>query len=162
MQALATAALAFNPTRGTSAAPMPVTRAAGTKLNTCMACRACPFTVAIDMGGGWVQPMGSQWCTAYRRRSVPVTHPPAIAAPPAALRHQTGRHHRVRRTASPPFPGTASVSSALSLAVGECPLGNLYTDAYRWRFGADIAFSTCGGLRGPGWPAGTGGGALVC
>eukprot|EP00667_Euglena_gracilis_P001577 EG_transcript_1577 len=74
LQALATAALAFNPTRGTSAAPMPVTRAAGTKLNTCMA--------------------------------------------------------------------------------GECPLGNLYTDAYRWRFGADIAFSTCGGLRGPGWPAG--------
>eukprot|EP00668_Euglena_longa_P010226 GGOE01012404.1.p1 GENE.GGOE01012404.1~~GGOE01012404.1.p1 ORF type:complete len:949 (+),score=256.65 GGOE01012404.1:172-2847(+) len=37
---------------------------------------------------------------------------------------------------------------------GECPLGNLYTDAYRQQFGADIAFSTSGGLRGPGWPIG--------
>jgi len=35
---------------------------------------------------------------------------------------------------------------------GECPIGNLFTDALRGD--ADIAFQGSGGLRGPGWPAG--------
>ena len=37
---------------------------------------------------------------------------------------------------------------------GECPLGNLFTDALRWFTGTHVAFVTSGGLRGPGWPAG--------
>jgi class 3 adenylate cyclase len=37
---------------------------------------------------------------------------------------------------------------------GECPLGNLWTDAMRWSGGNDIAFTTSGGIRGPGWAAG--------
>jgi hypothetical protein len=37
---------------------------------------------------------------------------------------------------------------------GECPIGNLFTDAIRWAAGADIAFAASGGLRGPGWPKG--------
>jgi hypothetical protein len=37
---------------------------------------------------------------------------------------------------------------------GECEIGNLFTDALRWRADADIAFTTSGGLRGQGWPAG--------
>jgi 5'-nucleotidase, C-terminal domain len=37
---------------------------------------------------------------------------------------------------------------------GECPLGNLFTDALRWRTSADVAFVSSGGLRGPGWAAG--------
>ena len=38
---------------------------------------------------------------------------------------------------------------------GECPIGNLWTDAIRWGAGdVDIAFAPSGGLRGPGWPAG--------
>ncbi|KAL7545481.1 hypothetical protein ACHAWF_008832 [Thalassiosira exigua] len=37
---------------------------------------------------------------------------------------------------------------------GECPIGNLFTDAARWYTGADVAFITSGGVRGPGWPAG--------
>jgi len=35
---------------------------------------------------------------------------------------------------------------------GECPIGNLFTDALRGN--ADIAFEGSGGLRGPGWSAG--------
>mmetsp|Transcript_36254 Transcript_36254/g.71349 ORF Transcript_36254/g.71349 Transcript_36254/m.71349 type:complete len:1034 (+) Transcript_36254:110-3211(+) len=37
---------------------------------------------------------------------------------------------------------------------GECIIGNLFTDAIRWKIGAEIAFLPSGGLRGPGWPAG--------
>lgn len=37
---------------------------------------------------------------------------------------------------------------------GECEIGNLFTDALRWKAGADVAFVTSGGLRGDGWPAG--------
>jgi len=37
---------------------------------------------------------------------------------------------------------------------GECIIGNLFTDAMRWKVGVDIAFQPSGGLRGPGWPAG--------
>ena len=37
---------------------------------------------------------------------------------------------------------------------GECPIGNLFSDAFRWISGADIAFLSSGGFRGPGWPEG--------
>ena len=37
---------------------------------------------------------------------------------------------------------------------GECPIGNLFTDALRWWTGADFAFVNSGGIRGPGWPEG--------
>ncbi|CAB9516278.1 acid type B receptor subunit 2 [Seminavis robusta] len=37
---------------------------------------------------------------------------------------------------------------------GECPLGNLFTDAMRWRAQADVAVINSGGIRGGGWPAG--------
>lgn len=37
---------------------------------------------------------------------------------------------------------------------GECPLGNLFTEALRWKADADISFITSGGIRGVGWPAG--------
>lgn len=37
---------------------------------------------------------------------------------------------------------------------GECPLGNLYTDAIRWFTDADVAFTSSGGYRGKGWPEG--------
>jgi hypothetical protein len=37
---------------------------------------------------------------------------------------------------------------------GECEIGNLFTDAALWWADADISFSSSGGLRGPGWPAG--------
>ena len=37
---------------------------------------------------------------------------------------------------------------------GECPLGNLFTDAMRWKSKTDFAVSSSGGIRGPGWPAG--------
>jgi len=37
---------------------------------------------------------------------------------------------------------------------GECPIGNLFTDAARWYTNADVAFITSGGVRGPGWAAG--------
>ena len=37
---------------------------------------------------------------------------------------------------------------------GECPGGNLFTDAIRWYAEADVAFISSGGVRGPGWPAG--------
>ena len=37
---------------------------------------------------------------------------------------------------------------------GECPIGNLFTDALRWAGGADFAVLNSGGLRGEGWPAG--------
>ena len=37
---------------------------------------------------------------------------------------------------------------------GECPIGNLFSDALRWASGADFAVMNSGGVRGPGWPAG--------
>lgn len=37
---------------------------------------------------------------------------------------------------------------------GECEIGNLFTDALRWWAESDVAFTTSGGLRGFGWPAG--------
>ncbi|KAL9186795.1 hypothetical protein ACHAXT_010515 [Thalassiosira profunda] len=37
---------------------------------------------------------------------------------------------------------------------GECPIGNLFTDAMAWAADADFAVASSGGLRGPGWPAG--------
>jgi 2',3'-cyclic-nucleotide 2'-phosphodiesterase (5'-nucleotidase family) len=37
---------------------------------------------------------------------------------------------------------------------GECPIGNLFTDALRWYTGSDLAFVTSGGVRGPGWEEG--------
>ena len=36
---------------------------------------------------------------------------------------------------------------------GECPLGNLFTDAIRWFTQTDIAFTSSGGYRGEGWSA---------
>lgn len=40
------------------------------------------------------------------------------------------------------------------MTTGECPIGNLFTDALRWKAGADFAAMSSGRLRGPGWPAG--------
>ena len=37
---------------------------------------------------------------------------------------------------------------------GECPIGNLFTDAARWKVQADVAIINAGGVRGPGWEAG--------
>ena len=37
---------------------------------------------------------------------------------------------------------------------GECPLGSLFTEALRWFTDSDVAFTSSGGYRGPGWPAG--------
>lgn len=37
---------------------------------------------------------------------------------------------------------------------GECPIGNLFTDALRWYTGADFAFIQSGGVRGLGWQEG--------
>jgi hypothetical protein len=37
---------------------------------------------------------------------------------------------------------------------GECPIGNLYTDASRWQADADFAVMNSGGIRGPGWDKG--------
>lgn len=37
---------------------------------------------------------------------------------------------------------------------GECPLGNLFTDAIRWFTNTDVAFTSSGGYRGEGWPEG--------
>jgi hypothetical protein len=37
---------------------------------------------------------------------------------------------------------------------GECPLGNLFTDAIRWFTDTEIAFTSSGGYRGEGWPEG--------
>jgi hypothetical protein len=37
---------------------------------------------------------------------------------------------------------------------GECPLGSLFTDAIRWFTETDVAFTSSGGYRGEGWPAG--------
>jgi 2',3'-cyclic-nucleotide 2'-phosphodiesterase (5'-nucleotidase family) len=36
---------------------------------------------------------------------------------------------------------------------GECPIGNLFTDAIRWFTGTDVAFTSSGGYRGEGWSA---------
>jgi hypothetical protein len=38
--------------------------------------------------------------------------------------------------------------------VGECELGNLFSDALRWYTGADVAFLAGDGFRGSGWPEG--------
>jgi 7 transmembrane sweet-taste receptor of 3 GCPR/5'-nucleotidase, C-terminal domain len=37
---------------------------------------------------------------------------------------------------------------------GECPLGNLFTDAIRWFTDTEVGFTSSGGYRGEGWPAG--------
>lgn len=37
---------------------------------------------------------------------------------------------------------------------GECPLGNLFTDALRWSSGADLAILSSSRVRGEGWPEG--------
>jgi hypothetical protein len=37
---------------------------------------------------------------------------------------------------------------------GECPIGNLFTDATRWYSGADFSFINSGGIRGQGWVSG--------
>lgn len=37
---------------------------------------------------------------------------------------------------------------------GECPIGNLFTDAMRWGGDADFAFTNSGGVRGQGWQSG--------
>ena len=37
---------------------------------------------------------------------------------------------------------------------GECPLGSLFTDAIRWYTQTDVAFTSSGGYRGPGWSEG--------
>jgi hypothetical protein len=55
--------------------------------------------------------------------------------------------------AMPPakFPDDIRYSPCMG---GECPIGNLFTDALRWWTGADFAFVNSGGIRGPGWPEG--------
>jgi 2',3'-cyclic-nucleotide 2'-phosphodiesterase (5'-nucleotidase family) len=37
---------------------------------------------------------------------------------------------------------------------GECPAGNLFADAIRWKANASVAFVNSGGIRGDGWPEG--------
>lgn len=37
---------------------------------------------------------------------------------------------------------------------GECQLGALFTNSFLWKSGADVAFTSSGGPRGPGWAAG--------
>jgi hypothetical protein len=37
---------------------------------------------------------------------------------------------------------------------GECPLGSLFTEALLWFTDSDVAFTSSGGYRGPGWSAG--------
>ena len=37
---------------------------------------------------------------------------------------------------------------------GECPVGNLFTDAIRWYTKTDVGFTSSGGYRGLGWPEG--------
>lgn len=37
---------------------------------------------------------------------------------------------------------------------GECPAGNLFADALRWKANASVAFINSGGVRGDGWPRG--------
>ena len=48
----------------------------------------------------------------------------------------------------------ARVDSYRACFGGECPIGNLFTDALRWYTGADFAFIQSGGVRGLGWPEG--------
>lgn len=49
---------------------------------------------------------------------------------------------------------TVYQSSHLYAFVGECPIGNLFTDSLRWASDADFAVLNSGGLRGPGWAEG--------
>jgi len=61
-------------------------------------------------------------------------------------------------------PVLAAMDNAMPLATkppdeyhcfaGECPIGNLFTDAARWKVQADVAIINAGGVRGPGWDAG--------
>lgn len=53
--------------------------------------------------------------------------------------------------ASMPFARTGTLRMCKA---GECPIGNLFTDAYRDYVGSDVAFANSGGLRGLGWPVG--------
>jgi hypothetical protein len=49
---------------------------------------------------------------------------------------------------------TANDGSYQACQGGECAVGNLFTDALRWRASSHVAFTTSGGYRGPGKPAG--------
>lgn len=52
------------------------------------------------------------------------------------------------------MPFTRDLTSYRPCKSGECPIGNLFTDAARWYADADVAFITSGGVRGPGWQDG--------
>ena len=52
------------------------------------------------------------------------------------------------------MPFARDLTSYRPCKSGECPIGNLFTDAARWYTKADVAFITSGGVRGPGWAAG--------
>ena len=52
------------------------------------------------------------------------------------------------------MPFARDLTSYRPCKSGECPIGNLITDAARWYANADVAFITSGGVRGPGWKAG--------
>jgi len=52
------------------------------------------------------------------------------------------------------MPFARDLTSYRPCKSGECPIGNLFTDAARWYAKADVAFITSGGVRGPGWQAG--------
>lgn len=53
-----------------------------------------------------------------------------------------------------PLTRTVSESDWRMCMGGECPIGNLFTDALKWTAGADFAVINSGGLRGEGWEAG--------
>ena len=52
------------------------------------------------------------------------------------------------------MPFARDLTSYRPCKSGECPIGNLFTDAARWYTKADVAFITSGGVRVPGWAAG--------
>jgi 2',3'-cyclic-nucleotide 2'-phosphodiesterase (5'-nucleotidase family) len=53
-----------------------------------------------------------------------------------------------------PLTRTVSESDWRMCMGGECPIGNLFTDALKWTANADFAVINSGGLRGEGWEAG--------
>jgi hypothetical protein len=58
-------------------------------------------------------------------------------------------------TMDQPMPLASKPPDVYHCFAGECPIGNLFTDAARWKSQADIAIINAGGVRGPGWDAGT-------
>lgn len=46
------------------------------------------------------------------------------------------------------------VNDRVPCMAGECPIGNIFADAIRWKTNADFSFINSGGVRGPGWPQG--------